>query len=198
MPRTKKLNLDQLLVQIVELLTRHSPQSLSFSKVSRLTGVPRSTLYYYFGSSREKMIAEAVRFGMQAFVQLTALERGDQKTWDSFNKERLLRAVEIIRKYPWSAGLYFRYRNDQSQLGENIREIEAKYITKMRERWGNFHGKPADLMATRSASYLKLGLFWGLATDHEIWFDPKNAKKLDKMLEKFQKVTDDLMKADFQ
>lgn len=194
MPRAKKLNLDQLLVKIVELLTRHSPQTLSFSKVSRLTGVPRSTLYYYFGSSREKMIAEAVRFGMQAFVQLTALERGEMKTWDRFQKDRLVRAVDIIRRYPWASGLYFRYRNDQSQLGENIRDTEAKYVAKLRERWSNFNGSPADVMATRCASYLKLGLFWGLAVDHAIWFDPKYAKQLDRMLEKVQKLTDEMMK----
>jgi len=195
MPRTKKLDLEALLIKIVELMVRHQPSTLSFSKISRLTGVPRSTLYYYFGSSRDKMLEEAVRFGMKGFVQLATIETSNAKTWDEFQGERLKIVASLIKNYPWSVGLYFRYRNDQGKFGENIRDIEGKYVEMFGKAWKKYVGKDADVASIRISGYLKLGLMWGLATDRDFWFDQSDAdEKIDKVVAYLNTVVTDIMK----
>ncbi len=181
----KKLDLDALLAKIVELMLRHPPSDLSFSMISRLTKVPRSTLYYYFGSSLEKMIEEAVKFGMESFVQLVTLDKEKNfESWKSFQKTRLWSSVDLIKKYSWAPGLYFRYRNDPGPLGKRIRETENAYVHKMITVWKHYTHQNVDPRSVRLASYLKLGFLWGLGNDSTHWFPSTSEKSPEKSKEK--------------
>ncbi|MGE0616700.1 MAG: TetR/AcrR family transcriptional regulator, partial [Bacteriovoracia bacterium] len=183
-----KLNLDQLLRQIVALLARHSPRELTYSKVSRLCGVPRSTLYYYFGKSAKGMIQEAVRYGIREFVQLHSIDlRGGQrkryKHWEEFQNGRMAKAIDLVREYPWAPTLYFRYCNDPTELGEEIRAVEERYCKKLSEAWEQFQGVKPSWRAVRLSSYLKLGLLYGVTRDPELWFGPENERAFRQLTE---------------
>ena len=78
------------------------------------------------------MLTEAIKFGMQIFVQLPQLERYQQfDSWMEFEMRRLESSLRLNLKYPWAAELFFKFRNDKSQLGEQIRALEQKYTTGM-------------------------------------------------------------------
>ncbi len=198
MARKQKLDLDALLTKIVELLLRHSPQELSFSRVSRLTRVPRSTLYYYFGSSREAMIEQAVKFWMEKFVQLMTLTKtSDYSDWESFQEARLKSSTQLVQKYPWAPHLYFRYRNDPGKLGDRIRQIEIEYVNRLASSWKNYAGKPADVLAVRLSSYLKLGLLWGLAVDGSLWFTGADETAIYRVVDVMTRASTEIMSKEF-
>ncbi|MBI4925051.1 MAG: TetR/AcrR family transcriptional regulator [Bdellovibrio sp.] len=195
MARKKKLDLDALLAKIVELLYRHNPHELSFSMISRITKIPRSTLYYYFGNSKEAMIEEAVKYGMEHFVQLITLNKSKELLdWDSFQKARLNQAIQFIHDYPWGPGLYFRFRNDTGKIGQRIRQIENEYVRKTKETWEVYTGSEGNLQSIRLASYLKLGLLWGLGIDAPIWYNEKSKKNIEQIIAAITKATATIMK----
>src|SRR4051812_31290046 len=122
-----KLDMNRLLVRVLILMIRYRPGEVTFARVSRHCGVPRSTLYYYFGSSRVTMVDEAIRLGMQRFVQLQEMgELTRFASWEEFETRRMRRSLRIMAKYPWVAELFFRYRNEGGKFGESIRLIEEK------------------------------------------------------------------------
>lgn len=178
----RKLNMEQLLTRIVELMVRHSPRELSFSRVARLSGVSRSTLYYYFGNNRQVMVQEAVRFGMKAFVQLFQFDKDlTYPSWEDFQEVRMRRAVRMVQRYPWAMNLYFRYRNDPGEMGTQIREIEKTYLEKVAQAWVRYQKSPPNLIALRFACYVKLGILYGFANDSLPWEldEEKGQRRLD-------------------
>jgi AcrR family transcriptional regulator len=194
-PRTK-LDLDSVLRRVVELFLTHPPHTLTFSKVSRFTGVPRSTLYYYFGNRFANVIAEAVKFGMHAFVQLLSLEAETQKgqksfkNWQEFQENQFRSALEIITEYPWATATYFRYRGDQGIVGKEAREIETRYLKAFGEAWKLYKGYEADEVNLRLAVYLKLGTLYGFSMEKEFWQSTQKKRSLDEISRKVtQQVT---------
>ncbi|NCN27448.1 TetR/AcrR family transcriptional regulator, partial [bacterium] len=145
MTKRQKFDLDETRIKVIELLLRHQPHDLSFSKVSRFTGVPRSTLYYYFGSNFKDLLDDAVTFGISKFTQIETID--DYKSYDSWEKfqfARLKRAVTQIRLYPWAPLLFMRFRIDNGALGENIRLMEKKFLRGHRQVWKHFHKNEAN------------------------------------------------------
>lgn len=196
--KRQKLDMDALLTQIVSLLVRHNPRDLSFSRVSQLTGVPRSTLYYYFGNRASNMVEESVKFGMRAFVVLYSLEE-DQKlpTWEEFQAKRLQRAVQTIHQFPFAPSLYFKFRNDQGKLGEMIREIEEEYVKKLARIWEKYKKKPASIHSIRLTAYLKLGILYGFSVEPELWIKQSEGAPLKTMLSEATDLITHMMSLDF-
>jgi AcrR family transcriptional regulator len=196
----KKLNVDKVLTQIVAL-GRYPVAALSFSRVSQLTGIPRSTLYYYFGNSKEGMLAEAIRFGMKGYVQLISLEKKNRRQyadWQSFQRARLRIAAATVRKYPWAPTVYFRFRGEAGVLGEAVREIEMRYARELGETWKTYHpGRIPDESAIRLSAFIKLGFLWGLATDQDYWYRQIGKKKLAKVLDSITELTTGMMSKQF-
>ena len=178
-----RFDLDAVLATVVRLVTIHAPESITFSKVARATGVARSTLYYYFGNSKEAMIEEAVRFGMIRFVQLSSFgDAQDYPDWATFQKERFLDSAKFIRRNPWAPGLYFRYRNDRGKLGEGVRQVEIDYLRKLQESLSIHGGPKVCTRALRVSTYLRLGLLWGVAQEPELWQDEKQTEALSELM----------------
>lgn len=161
----KRINLDKLLLDTVKIVTKHPPQTLTYSKLSRFLKVPRSTLYYYFGKDVYNLINESARFAMKKFTVLD--KHQDYKshaTWKDYQVARLQRAIELIQKNPWAPRMFFRYRDDQSSIGNTIRKAEKEYLYFMREVWMYFHkGKAPNEENEMLAASLKLGYLWGIS-----------------------------------
>lgn len=177
----KKLDIDKFHGKVLQLLTQRQPQELSYSALARMTGVPRSTLYYYFGKEPESLFDDAVQFGIKKFVHLYEFDNDLSRfsDWSAFQKKRLFEALVLIRKYPWAPGLYFRYRNHAGRWGQQIREVEDVYCKRIALAWENFHKRKVDPKAIRLASYLKLGLLWGIASEKEVWFADQDDRALE-------------------
>ncbi len=196
--KKQKIDMDKLLTAIVGLLTRHDPQELTYSRVSRLLKVPRPTLYYYFGNSPKTMIQEAVKFSMRAFVQLYKFdEAANYRDWSDFQERRLAEAVEFVRKFPWAPLLYFRYRTNLGDWGDSVQEVEMRYLEKLGESFEKFRQSKPDPRAVRLASYLKLGFLWGLAMEPEIWLSDENRAVTDKLVKNFTDVITEVLEQRF-
>ncbi|MEN9723952.1 MAG: hypothetical protein RJB38_1938 [Pseudomonadota bacterium] len=164
-PRAK-LDLDIVYQKVLNALLRIDPRGLNYSKISRFTGVPRPTLYYYFGNRVEGLVEEAARYGMKIFLQIYELDRDRSVTdWQTLQYHRMLRSLRLIRDYPWGPGLYFRYRNDHGPIGQTIRSVEAQYFQDLNLLWKQIHGKAADLDLLKLNGALKLGLFFGFSSE---------------------------------
>ncbi len=183
----KKLNLDEVLTRVVELFVRHNPRELTYSTVSRLVKVPRSTLYYYFGKEFSNLVKEATNFGMTAFIRLIDLEKEARsgeikpKNWNDFQQRRFREVLQIVARYPWAPTLYFRYRNDGGQMGEIVRDLEKRYLSGLAAAWKKMKGKNADPQAVRISSYIKIGLLFGISVESDYWDLKKNVTKLDEL-----------------
>lgn len=164
--RKPKLNLDQVMVKMIELLLRHDPQTLNYSKISRFIGIPRATLYYYFGSDLNKTFEEITRFGFNHFAQLESLDKAkDFDTWEDYQNKRLGRACSVVEQFPWAPRLYFRYRESQHTVGAIIRELEKKYLLGIRNAWKHFHKNTPEPRHQQIAGALKLGFLFGIALE---------------------------------
>lgn len=180
-----KLNLNQLNAKIVDMFNRHPPLTLTFSKVSRWTKVPRSTLYYYYGNSREKMIVAAVNACVIDFLSLdTELNPARFDSWFDLQVAFLQHTSEIVDRYPWAPDLYYRYRMDPGYIGTSVREIEEKYFFERTKSWLHFYPKiKPSLTATKMASALKLGMLYGVQIETAAWCGPENHHKRTKLIE---------------
>lgn len=168
----KKLDLENLYGRVLALVVRHSPSELTYSKIARLTNVPRPTLYYYFGKSTESLFRESIRYGMKRFVLMFEFDRETPDAdWSSFQKDRLHAAFKFIQRFPWAPALYFKFRNHPGEWGMEIREIEKHYLKKMTAAWERMNKTKVDANALRVATYLKLGLLWGMTSEFDIWFN---------------------------
>lgn len=194
----KRINIDKLLLDTVKIVTKHPPQTLTYSKLSRFLKVPRSTLYYYFGKDVYNLINESARFAMKKFTVLDKLqEYRSYPTWKDYQIARFERAIELINKNPWAPRLFFRYRDDQSSIGTTIRKAEKDYLYFMREVWMHFHkGKAPNEENEMLSASLKLGYLWGISVGvspllsnrpnaNPLSSYPKLNKKLATLIEEF-------------
>lgn len=151
-------------------MARHSPATLTFSQISRHTGVPRATLYYYFGNSRANLVKEAIRLGMGQFVlQERASGFAEFSSWRAWQADRMARSLLWMKKYPWIIDLYFKHRGMPGEFGELIRDFEGRYMKMTLEGWKHFKRAEPSPESFYFAAYLKLGLFYGFSHDARRW-----------------------------
>jgi len=194
-----KLALDQLNAKIVDMLNRHSPMDLTFSKVSRWTSVPRSTLYYYYGNSREKMIQASVIAAVTDFLGLQSRRPiTDFNDWISYQSYLLEKAARLIERYPWAPELYFRFRTDPNYIGQAVRDIEEKYFMERFQGWEYFHpNEKPEWEAMRMVAVLKLGMLYIFQIDSDLWAGETHVKKRGKMIEEMTKFLHQMLKTKF-
>ncbi len=193
--RRAKMNLDDFFGKLLSLISRHPPETLSYSKISRWTGVSRTTLYYYFGSSLEGMLKEAAAFGAKTFVQMTIVK--DYKrfpNYGAFQNFIVSQSHLLMNERPWAASLYLRYRGDKSYFGDAIREVEAAYFKEQIAAWKHFHKTEPDEYRIRFVSYIKIGVLYGLTADPEIWFGEGKSARREKMSATVARLAESLLK----
>lgn len=162
----KKVSIEEALVQVVKLFLVHPPYKLTYSKISRVTKIPRSTLYYYFGSKVESMLTEAVRHSLKLFLHLDTLddELRQFSSWQAMQEHRLLEAMQQVESAPWAPRVYMLFRDDPGTIGKAARDVEAEYLKQMARAWKYYHPKGAmNTELEVVANALKMGLLWGLS-----------------------------------
>lgn len=193
-PKSNKLNLDLVFLHILELLRSRYAEDISFSLISQKTKTPRSTLYYYFGSDKTKLIQEAVRFGMSQITRLWQFSENDMKekfkNWDDFQNWRFHRSIEIFSEFPWIADLYFRYRNHSDFIGVEIRYFEESYLKRNAEAWRFYYNNQVPPDRLRLTTYIKLGILWGISQEPNLWLNKKDS--LSKLAGDISKLVEEI------
>lgn len=180
--RRKKMNVEAFFAKLLELLCRHSPESLSYSKISRWTGVSRTTIYYYFGSSLDNLMREAVMTGARLFLQLEKNQDfGKFTDYASFQRAVVDDSHELVERNPWAPILYLRYRHDPGLIGVAVREVEDAYFKEQARAFRHFVGRDPDFRRLRLTAYLKIGVLYGLQADAALWFGESQTVEREKL-----------------
>ncbi len=176
MPKPK-ISFELLYENVLGLIRHHKPEAINYSKISRASGIPRPTLYYYFGKEPDALIEESLRFGMSVLTQIYQDDTHSlsAKTWGEYHHARFYMALKLVMKHPWAIPLYLRYRNQPGRFQKSIKNIEDRYLERMSAQFKKQVGKAADPERLRLAGYLKIGFFWGMTTDQEAWSSKERA-----------------------
>jgi AcrR family transcriptional regulator len=194
--RRKKMNVDSFFVKLLELLCRHSPDSLSYSKISRWTGVSRTTIYYYFGSSLEGLMREAVLTGARSFLQIEKSQDYSRfPDYASFQHAVVTESHNLVERAPWAPVLYLRYRHDPGLIGSTVREVEESYFKEQARAYKHFTGREPDLRRMRVTAYLKIGVLYGLQADAALWFGDEQEGERDKLSQLMSELSVQVMRA---
>ena len=169
----KKLDLKPIYIEVIKLLIHKNPEQISFSLVARKTNVPRTTLYYYFGSNVEDLILEAVKYSMKEFMQLwedqSHRTTQNHKSWQELQERKFFDAIQLVSESPWFLKLYFRYCGHFSYVGDEIRRVEKVYLAATDKDWHRFHKSKLKPQFQYLLSQLKIGVLWGLLGQDNQW-----------------------------
>jgi AcrR family transcriptional regulator len=101
----------------------------TMSQLARESGISRSLIYYYFGTSKLDLLMEAVKL---LGDDLAGFSSEKQEAWqrgDVFGAIRLSR--RLLDQFPGMIAFYYTHSEDRSELGELIREIEKKHLDQL-------------------------------------------------------------------
>jgi AcrR family transcriptional regulator len=115
---------------IIKLDITKGHMGWSISDVSRVSGISRPLIYYYFGKSKENIMQTAVDYlGKEYF----GLSEDRMELWKQRNiYESVSRSRKLWQKSPYSYSFYVMRRDLQNPVGETIRDLEKKYEEKLR------------------------------------------------------------------
>lgn len=119
----------KILNTAIELDTKKGHMKWSLSELSRKSGITRSLIYYYMGSSRQNILENAVQIiGEQMF----GLSKKNLDLWKSGNfVESLVQTKRLILQHPEVFKFYFQHRQADTAIGESIRQQEEKLRRKV-------------------------------------------------------------------
>lgn len=119
--------------------------------VSRLSGVQRTLIYYYFGKSKESILENAMKAIGEEFFGFTS-ER--LQLWkDGKVKESVMRSREMISKAPHLVEFFFHWRHQKGEISTMLKKLERNYPKKLREIFPHLSELDADAAYT---------IFWGM------------------------------------
>lgn len=116
------------------------------SELSRLSGVQRTLIYYYFGKSKEAILQAALKTIGDDFFGLSA-ER--IKMWKEGRiKDSILRTRELFVRAPHVAEFFFHWRHQTSEVQKELKHLEKRYIAKIKEVFPNVPKADAEAVFT--------------------------------------------------
>ena len=121
----------KILNAALQLDFKKGHQKWTMSDLSRMTGVTRSLLYYYFGKSRLDILNEAIRLVGEELFGLTEKKK---ELWQNGDiAEAVLATRFVIESSPHLAAFYFVHRTRQTDFGEALRSLEIQYLKKLKQ-----------------------------------------------------------------
>ncbi len=126
-------NKDEVFKSIFEAIIRLDMQKghlkWKISEVARASKISRTLIYYYFGNSKENMIATAIDFlGEEYFglspERLAMWERGEVL-------ESVLKSRELCQGALYVPFFHMARRHLKGKTGDKLRDLEARYHKKL-------------------------------------------------------------------
>ena len=97
--------------------------------LSRLSGVKRPLIYYYFGKSKEEIVRTALKI---IGDELFGLSRERLELWrEGRVAESVLRSRELLRLAPHVSEFYFHWRHQRGEIGAHFVRLEKRYREKL-------------------------------------------------------------------
>ncbi len=125
--------------------------------LSRLSGVQRTLIYYYFGKSKESILETALKFIGDEFFGFSA-ER--MALWKEGKiKESIVRGRELVAQAPHVTQFFFHWRHQKSEVSTQLRNLEKRYPKKLKEFFPNLSQTDCEAIFT---------VFWGLVLVPEL------------------------------
>lgn len=135
---SKEDKIFQVALSIFELEELHGHLGWKVTQIVEVSGVSRSLIYRYFGSSKEEILLEAVKAFLMRFYGFD----GEEKL--SFI-EKLTNARKLIEDYPQAGMFYLKWRTSESDLKDEFLKIEGLYQQALKEMLPHFNEE--ELMA---------------------------------------------------
>ncbi|HRK08206.1 MAG TPA: TetR/AcrR family transcriptional regulator [Pseudobdellovibrionaceae bacterium] len=135
----------------LELDFRKGHLKWTMSDLSRKSGITRSLIYYHFGRSKSSILREAISVIGEEIVatnpERTAMWRDGR--W----AETVKLSRDVANQAPNLCNFYLTHRDRPTEIGEEIRSLEATYIRKLQRLFPEF--EPAAIRAM-------FGFFFGI------------------------------------
>lgn len=120
----------KVLNAVLNLDFKKGHQKWTISEVSRMSGVGRPLIYYYFGRSKISLLLEAVRLIGE---ELMGLNENRLKFWESGAiAQSVITSRNILQKTPILGSFYLAHRFKESEIGAALRQLEKEYFKKMK------------------------------------------------------------------
>lgn len=127
---TKDQNFWQILDAVFRLEVTKGHLRWKISDVSRLAGVQRTLVYYYFGKSKAGILKSAMAIIGDEFFGLSP-ER--MRMWQSGQiRESILRTRELLAKAPHMREFFFHWRHQDSEVRDELIALERRYLNKLK------------------------------------------------------------------
>lgn len=94
------------------------------SDVSRISGITRSLIYYYFGKEKENILNEAWHFMLQLFYENAGKEE------PLTIEQRMQIIIEHIKKMPYLMVLFILEKGKETEFGQKITKAEKNLLQK--------------------------------------------------------------------
>lgn len=127
----KDKNYLAILNAVVRLEVVKGHMRWKMADLSRLSGVQRTLIYYYFGKSKEVILETALKSIGDEFFGLSP-ER--LKIWKEGRiKESILMTRRLLEQAPHVAEFYFHWRHQPGPVSAHFKALEKRYPKKLKE-----------------------------------------------------------------
>jgi len=126
----------KILNTAIELDFKKGHMRWSMSELSRESAITRSLIYYYFGKDKLQILLEAVK---ALSTHVLGLDPRRMAQWKEGRiREAILEGYQGVQLSPMLPIFYMLHRKREGLIGDAFRDMEEKYLEKIRSIFPNF------------------------------------------------------------
>jgi AcrR family transcriptional regulator len=137
MDKSKADHIESIMEAVIELEMTKGHLKWRMADLSRLSGVTRSLLYYYFGKNTKSIFKEAVHYYIGQFLDFR-IERAEK-----VRKGEIIELISVarkkLRKNPYFLQFYAKHRLEETDVSHLFQKAENHYFENLKEtlpvRW---------------------------------------------------------------
>lgn len=130
MANNKDDNFWKILDSVFRLEVTKGHLRWKMSDVSRMAGVQRTLIYYYFGKSKVGILKSAMAIIGDEFFGLSP---DRLRMWSRGQvRDSILRTRELVDKAPHMTQFFFHWRHQKSEIRDELLLVERRYQAKLK------------------------------------------------------------------
>ena len=151
----------KILKTVIRLEVQKGHLKWSISEVSRISGVTRSLIYYYFGQKKHEIMEEASSYLARNIFRLDTPREKDIAITD-----RTEEVLKTFRENPYYFIHFYLHRNHAGRAGIRIRAAEKGFLKKLANEFPGLNNEQIRLIYI-----LELGLlaYQDIEKDYLLW-----------------------------
>ena len=151
----------KILKTVIRLEVQKGHLKWSISEVSRISGVTRSLIYYYFGQKKHKIMEEASSYLARSIFRIDTPREKDITITD-----RIEEVLKTFRENPYYFIHFYLHRNGAGEAGIRIRVAENGFLKKLANEFPGLSNEQIRLIYI-----LELGLlaYQDIEKDYILW-----------------------------